>query len=114
MKQKIIDMFNAIDSNRHDDLRKIYTFDAIYERPGYPEIVGYSGIHDFYKSIRIIDSGIHNIDGIIEGDGFCCCWGQFNGTSKFGGKLSERFCDIYRLEGGLIKLRITHFFRPAI
>ncbi len=107
-------MFYKIDHRRWDELPQIFDHAARYARPGYDELDGIDAIIYFYRHERIIASGEHHVEGcIVEGDD-ACCWGWFEGISRDGQVLAERFSDIYHLNGGKIIFRRTHFFRPAI
>ena len=114
MREMIFSMFELVDEKKWDDLHLFYLLNATYERPGYSPYIGIKSIIDFYKFERIVEVGKHSLDGWIDSDGEACCWGQFSGVGKTGDVLSERFCDIYNFENGLIKTRRTYFFRPAI
>lgn len=108
------DLFRAIDTATWNDLPQFFHADVVYERPGYPPIEGIDALLTFYRFTRIVAEGKHSLDGGLgEGDS-AICWGHFNGRSKTGEVLSERFADAYELEGGVIKKRTTYFFRAAI
>lgn len=114
----IIDMFRHIDQGKWDDLAKFFATNATYERPGYAPLTGRDSIMKFYREERIVASGSHSIDDCIIDlkldRGLASCWGSFEGLSRNGEKLKERFADIYELRDGKITLRRTYFFRPAI
>jgi ketosteroid isomerase-like protein len=114
MKQKLIEMFEMVDRRLFDKLEMFYTDDVKYERPGYKTLSGVQEIINFYKVTRVIGGGSHTLEGVIEMDDLCCCWGRFSGTSRDGKLLDERFCDVYKFDQGRIAHRITHFFRPAV
>lgn len=107
-------MFSYIDACEWSRLPSAFALTARYARPGYPELEGFNAIHTFYVRDRIILRGRHTIEGcVVDGDE-ACCWGTFEGISRDGASLAERFADTYRLCDGLIVHRRTHFFRPAI
>lgn len=107
-------MFSYIDGCEWSNLSRAFAPQASYARPGYLELKGFDAIHTFYVRDRIILSGRHTIEGcVVDGDD-ASCWGVFEGVSRDGVPLAERFADTYRLCNGLIVHRRTHFFRPAI
>ncbi|HWU51847.1 MAG TPA: nuclear transport factor 2 family protein [Tahibacter sp.] len=108
------ELFRTIDNAAWKDFARFFHTDIVYERPGYPPIEGIEALLDFYSNTRIIAEGKHSLDGRLHGDGKAICWGQFSGRSKSGDLLNERFADAYELEDGVIKRRITYFFRAAI
>jgi ketosteroid isomerase-like protein len=107
-------MFQAIDSNRWAALPEFFAEQAVYERPGYAPIEGMERILRFYTSERIIREGRHHIEGCVLTREQGSCWGYFDGISRDGRILHERFSDVYAIGDDKIVHRRTHFFRPAI
>ena len=107
-------LFEAIDTTSWHDLPRFFHPHVVYERPGYPPIVGLDELLGFYASTRIIAEGKHSLEGSLRNEDQAICWGQFSGRSKNGEALAERFADAYQLKDGLIKQRTTYFFRAAI
>jgi ketosteroid isomerase-like protein len=85
-----------------------------YDRPGYETMVGFERIDHFYRSERVIASGIHILEGIVVGETRGACWGRFVGAHKNGSSLDERFADAFTFENGKIRTRRSYFFRPAV
>jgi ketosteroid isomerase-like protein len=108
------DLFQAVDSRNWHDLHQVFAADAIYERPGYEPLIGLEQILHFYEHERIIADGRHEVDHITGGLGAAACWGRFQGVSRAGELLDERFADTYVVHEGKITLRRTYFWRPAI
>ncbi|MEZ0070340.1 ketosteroid isomerase-like protein [Streptacidiphilus sp. MAP12-20] len=108
------DLFRAVDGRAWEDLAQIFAKDAVYERPGYPPLLGLDRILYFYEHERIIAAGRHHVDHITGGLGAAACWGRFQGTSRTGEPLDEPFADTYVVREGLITHRRTYFWRPAI
>jgi uncharacterized protein len=107
-------MFDTIDIRRWDDLGQCFTVDVVYERPGYEPLFGLDALDHFYRAVRIIASGEHQIERLIAYPDAAACWGRFVGADRNGRPLNERFSDVYELRNGLVARRVTHFFRPAI
>ena len=107
-------MFAAIDAGEFDRLREYFAADVVYERPGYAPVRGIEALENFYRHERIIARGAHDLQGIIAEPRAAACWGRFQGLSRRGEPLDERFADVYELRDGRVARRTTHFFRPAI
>ena len=112
--QLIQNLFKTIDDRHWTSLRQIFTDDIVYERPGYAPIEGFTAVLNFYKNVRIIADGHHELDGVVCDESFAAAWGSFQGVSRDGQPLSERFADIYSLRDGRIWTRASYFFRPAV
>lgn len=107
-------MFETIDARPWSRLADSFTEDVVYERPGYAAIRGLAGLLHFYREVRGIAAGRHDLSGVLVGDGNAACSGRFTGSSRDGHALDERFADVYTLREGKIATRLTLFFRPAV
>ncbi|MFF7976473.1 nuclear transport factor 2 family protein [Streptomyces sp. NPDC007905] len=107
-------LFAIIDGRRWHELGRVFAADCVYHRPGYPPLVGLADIERFYREERIVESGAHRIDDVMAGDDSLACWGRFQGLSRAGERLDEKFSDYYRIDAGLISERRTYFYRAAI
>ncbi|MDX2007685.1 MAG: nuclear transport factor 2 family protein [Meiothermus sp.] len=113
-KHVVMQYFHAIDAGDLDTALAQFSQDSVYERPGYPPLEGIDQIRNFYQSVRVIRRGRHTLEGLlVEGDQ-AVTWGVFEGESRDGVQLQERWSDVYRLKGGKIAYRRTHFFRAAV
>lgn len=107
-------LFEYVDSRDWDGLSNAFCDDVVYERPGYAPLVGLASVLHFYREVRVILSGRHELENVVVDDGCGACWGRFVGTHRNGSGLCERFADVYTFERGKIKTRKSYFFRPAI
>ena len=110
----IREQFAVIDTADWDRLNDIFSPAVVYCRPGYEDIVGIDALLDFYKNVRIIAAGKHDILGIMTDSSTGCCWGRFEGQSRSGEELAEYFADWYDVDDGFITHRRTFFYRPAV
>ena len=110
----IQNMFDAIDPKNHGALDQFFTADVVYERPGFPDICGFDDLVDFYRNRRIIRTGVHNIERIVDAGESAVAIGKFVGTLKDGAPANERLADAYAFRSGKICRRTTYFFRAAI
>lgn len=108
------ELFRNIDARRWDALPRFFAPEVTYERPGYEPLVGLDQVLDFYRRVRVIESGTHTVEQVVFDDARGACWGRFVGTHKNGSPIDERFADVYTLAGGKIATRRSYFFRPAV
>lgn len=113
-RELIEELFEAVDGNRVDELGRFFHTDVVYERPGYEPLQGRAAVLAFYANRRVIGSGKHHIERIVEEGDAAASWGRFVGTAKDGTPIDERFADCYTFEEGRIRQRRSHFFRPAV
>lgn len=110
----VIEMFRHIDGRDWEGLRRFFSPDVIYERPGYPPIEGLDELIHFYANVRVIGSGEHQLAHIVVDDSAGASWGRFVGARRDGTPVDERFADCYTFEEGTIKTRSSYFFRPVV
>jgi uncharacterized protein len=107
-------LFAAIDGRDWRALEALLDPNATYERPGYAPLVGAEEIMYFYRHVRIIRSGRHEVHGVIEGRNMLNHYGRFQGLAKDGTPLDVLFCDVCQVSSGLLRHRRTFFYVPAI
>jgi branched-chain amino acid aminotransferase len=107
-------LFQTIDSRDWENLDRVFSEDIVYERPGYPPLVGFKRVEKFYREERVIASGTHILEGAVVNDNAGASWGRFVGMHKNGSAIDERFADAYTFCKGKIKTRKSYFFRPAV
>jgi hypothetical protein len=110
----IVRMFDRIDHRDWTVLPSMYCEDAVYERPGYDAIVGRDSLEEFYRRVRVIECGTHQITRIVADEQAGACWGRFVGRCRDGSAVDVRFADCYQFESGRIKHRVSYFFVPSV
>jgi ketosteroid isomerase-like protein len=113
-QQLIRDMFHRIDARDWQGLPAFFTEDVVYERPGYEPIQGIEDLLHFYREVRIIGSGAHQLSHIVVDSESGATWGRFTGLHRNGKPLDVRFADVYTFEDGRIKTRVSYFFEPSV
>jgi ketosteroid isomerase-like protein len=108
------ELFRAVDSSDWDGLARIFHGEIVYERPGYGPIVGVDRLLQFYQQERVIASGQHHIEQVVVDGSYGACWGRFKGVKKDGSGVDELFADVYTFDDGKIRVRRSHFYRPAV
>jgi ketosteroid isomerase-like protein len=105
-------MFEAVDARDWSAVARCYLDDCVYDRPGFPTVRGRPALLEFYTTARPIESGLHQIDLVIQEGMRACASGSFKGTLKSGERIELRFVDTYLFEGQRIRRRETFFFTP--
>lgn len=105
-------LFSIIDAQRWDRLGEVLAVDAVYRRPGFPEMRGLARIDRFYRGERVIASGTHTIDSLLCHGAAAACWGHLDGTLVDGRSVLLEFADVYGMNGDRILTRTSYFFAP--
>ena len=107
-------LFAVVDAADWHRLGEVFAVDGVYRRPGYRDICGLAEIVRFYRDVRIIEQGRHELMGVIVDECQGSCWGRFRGVSRSGEALAEDFAEWYDFAGPVIAERRTFFYRQAI
>ncbi|MGX5692860.1 nuclear transport factor 2 family protein [Dermacoccus abyssi] len=107
--------YEVVDAADVEGVLDIFTPDATYRRPGYPDMVGADALRAFYEGERVIESGRHSVHTLVlEGDeGFV--GGSFEGVLKNGDQVSLEFADLFRFApDGKVSFRQSYFYAPLV
>ncbi|WP_329256096.1 nuclear transport factor 2 family protein [Actinoallomurus sp. NBC_01490] len=107
-------MFATIDAMDWDALPEFFHPQIVYERPGFPSLDGLDRVLRFYHDERKILSSVHDVEHTVVQDGRAAAWGRVSCVLPGGTRTEVGFADIYEFDGGLIRLRRTHFFVPSV
>ncbi|MCA1298587.1 nuclear transport factor 2 family protein [Stappia indica] len=107
-------MFQAIDGEDWPTLAAMFHPTAIYERPGYAPLLGRDEIMEFYRNVRNVRVGRHQVVDIVQDADTVVCQGRFSCHTKDGARLNAEFCDIYALKDGQIRRRKTYFYKETV
>lgn len=88
--------------------------DAVYHRPGYDAMLGLNAICAFYQEYRVISTGRHELESLIEKGEMVAVQGRFHGTLLSGETSSVRFADFWRFSDFLVVERDTYFDVEAV
>lgn len=111
----VTELFRKIDSRDWEALVSSFAEDVVYERPGYEPLVGRDQVMHFYREVRVIAAGTHQLERVVLAADGGASWGRFVGVHRNGSPIDERFADVYTLDAeGRIRTRASYFFRPAI
>ncbi|MEW2624623.1 nuclear transport factor 2 family protein [Streptomyces sp. NPDC048106] len=106
--------YACVDAGKVDELVGLFAPDAVYERPGYPEMKGHSALTEFYESQRIIESGEHTLQQITADGTDVAVHGRFAGLLKDARRVELRFADFFTFADGLIARRTTFFYTRMV
>ena len=114
-RQAVLRYYTAVDNGDIDGLLTLFASDAVYHRPGYEPLVGRADLEEFYLRQRVIDTGRHQVEFLLEDDSRVAVYGTFAGTLNDGTTVRIRFSDFFCLrDDGLFERRDTFFFLPAV
>jgi ketosteroid isomerase-like protein len=111
-RERIRDMFEAVDARDWAAMLRCYVPDCAYERPGFPRIEGATALLNFYADVRPIAAGRHDVERVLQDGDDLCATGVFEGRLRNGEPIRLQFADLYRLKDGLIAARKTFFYAP--
>ncbi len=110
----VADLYRHIDERDVSAAMSCFAKHAVYRRPGYAAFVGLSAIGEFYQGGRMISTGQHDIEAILEGVDTVAVRGTFHGASHDGVPLAARFADFWRFSGLEVVERETYFDAAAV
>jgi hypothetical protein len=112
LQKKIAQMFLAVDQRDWALLPEFYCLDCEYFRPGFPQIQNREQLLHFYRHVRPIKSGQHELLCTVEQGAFVSVAGRFQGVTKSDAAIDLQFMDLYHFEQTRIRYRKTYFYTP--
>ncbi len=85
-----------------------------YEVSGYRPMRGRDAIMTYYKDVRPIRKGEHQIESMAVEGSNGVCWGRFNATRQDGMVISVPFADVMQFEQGKIRKRRVYYCEPKV
>lgn len=108
-KRHIETLLRAIDERDWIALEGLLHPDSSYEVPGFPSYRGRAAIMDYYRHVRPIESGRHELEFMVaEGLRVVAC-GRFTGLKRDGSQVALLFADAVAFDEGLIISRRVYF-----
>lgn len=105
--------YELVDANDVPALVALFQPDAIYCRPGYPELVGHADITDFYANVRKFRAGAHTLTAVLDTGDRVAVHGSFRGELHDGSSMWLRFADFFEIgHDGRFTRRDTYYFAP--
>ena len=110
----VLRYYRLVDARDFNGMAELFSVDVIYRRPGYETMVGLEQMLNYYKLVRVIESGKHDIRTVLSDGIQVAVTGTFYGTVKDCGDVSQDFADFFSVSDGRISARSTYFDSPAI
>ncbi|MGW0534028.1 nuclear transport factor 2 family protein [Streptomyces sp. NPDC003032] len=107
--------YRLVDSGDIPGLVAMFAPDSTYHRPGYPPVLGRSGVEHFYTHERVIREGRHQLDSVVVSGDEVAVKGSFEGVLHDGTPAKHRFAEFFSLTPeNLIDRRETFFSAPLV
>ncbi|HEX3649315.1 MAG TPA: nuclear transport factor 2 family protein [Pseudonocardiaceae bacterium] len=107
--------YALIDGNDVAGLAACYARDVAYHRPGYPPLTGRTELARFYREVRVIREGRHDLETVVADGTGIAVHGTFTGVLRDGRPAAHRFAEFFVVDAdGLIARRDTFFFVPLV
>jgi ketosteroid isomerase-like protein len=107
--------YRLVDAQDVDGVLELFCQDAVYVRPGYDTFRGVDSLRRFYSGERVIATGRHELDEVVEAVRSVAVQGRFSGRLRDGSACSCRFADFFRLTADdRIAHRCTYFAVPLV
>jgi steroid delta-isomerase len=106
--------YRLVDASNFAPMLELFADDVVYRRPGYAPLVGKPALANFYRGVRVIDSGRHRLLSVLVHEGAAAVEGQFAGRLKDGTQVDLKFADFFRFRGDRIVERTTYFDAPSV
>lgn len=107
-------MFEAVDKKEWSILEDIFHTNIIYERPGYATLRGLDDVMHFYREVRNVSQGRHQVTDVITANDKVVCQGHFACRTLLNEKIKTDFCDVYTMKDGRVRFRKTFFYSAVI
>jgi steroid Delta-isomerase len=107
--------YDLIDAKDLDAVIAIFDCDAVYRRPGYPDLVGKGAIETFYRQSRRIEDGRHTLTGVVVKGRQAATEGTFRGSMRDGEEVSVGFAEFWSFTAANLAVkRTTYFFTASV
>lgn len=106
--------YRHVDAGDVDALLELFAEDCIYERPGYAPLVGKAALAHFYATVRVIESGRHELGAVIGRGDTVAVEGRWSGRLRNGSDAEVRFAEFFVFSDDLIARRRTYFYAAAV
>lgn len=105
--------YELVDANDVTEMVALFQPEAVYCRPGYPELAGHADITDFYAHQRKFRSGSHSLTAVLDTGARVAVHGRFRGVLHDGSTMELRFADFFEIgDDGRFSRRDTYYFAP--
>lgn len=106
--------YELVDARDFTAMSELFAANVIYRRPGYDPMIGLEQMLTYYKSVRVIESGKHDLGTVLANGSVVAVAGTFCGWVRDRGLVSQEFADFFVISDGKISTRSTYFDSPAL
>lgn len=106
--------YEYIDEGAVDTLVSLFAPEVVYDRPGHPRIEGRRALERFYRHVRPLSNGSHELHSVIDGDDEVATRGRFRGEQE-GTTVSIGFADFFQFDDeNQVRYRYTYTDRDTV
>lgn len=106
--------YEFVDQGDVDELVSLFAPDVIYDRPGHPRIEGRGALERFYRQVRPLSNGSHELHNIISDGDEIATRGTFRGRQA-GDDVRIGFADFFRFDDeNRVRFRYTYTDRDTV
>lgn len=108
------DYYAFVDDGNVDELVALFAPNVVYERPGHPRIEGRTALERFYRHVRPLSNGEHELHTVLCDGDEVATRGTFRGRQD-GTDVRIGFADFYRFDDeDQITYRYTYTDRDTV
>ncbi|WP_327066378.1 nuclear transport factor 2 family protein [Kitasatospora sp. NBC_01250] len=112
--EKVREYYERVDAADYEAVFEMFCDDVVYERGGTEPIVGMEEFKRFYLADRIIESGRHEVEAVVDNGDWVAARGVFSGRLKNAELVTVRWADFHLFKGEKIWRRYTYFADRAV
>lgn len=112
--ERVQSYYQHVDAESNDELFALFADDIVYHRPGHELIEGMADFERFYREVRNLTDGSHDLASVINNDDVVAVRGTFTGKQD-GSPIEIGFADFFTFDAqGLITERHTYTDQGSI
>lgn len=89
--------YEYVDSGDYESMFSLFADDVTYERPGQSILSGMAEFREFYREVRPLENGDHEVHEVVADGDTVAVRGEFTG-SQDGEEVSFGFADFHRFD----------------
>lgn len=106
--------YEFVDQGDIDELVGLFAPDVVYDRPGHPRIEGRGALERFYRQVRPLSNGSHELHNIIVDNDEIATRGTFRGRQE-GTEVRIGFADFFQFDHeNRVTFRYTYTDRDTV
>lgn len=106
--------YEFVDKGAVDELVCLFAPDVVYDRPGHPRIEGRGALERFYRQVRPLSDGHHELHNVIADGNEVATRGTYRGRQE-GDEVRLGFADFFRFDDeNRVRFRYTYTDRDTV